>query len=130
MSSHDDDILDFDFFDDDATREAQAAEPRRRSGPSGGGGGGPRRPQFRAPHGVTPLLRLVGFVAFAILVVVLLVVWGQGCSSDQKRNDYSDYDGRDRVDRVELGQDRRRPRRAPHDAGAQAGGARDASSAA
>ena len=39
---------------------------------------------------MTPILRLVGFVAFAILVVVLLVVWGQGCSSDKKRNDYSD----------------------------------------
>ena len=39
---------------------------------------------------MTPLLRLIGFVAFAILVVVLLVVWGQGCSSDKKRNDYSD----------------------------------------
>ena len=91
MSSHDDDILDFDFFEDDATREAQGADgPGAAARPSGGGGGGPRRPQLRAPHGVTPILRLVGFVAFAILVVVLLVVWGQGCSSDKKRNDYSD----------------------------------------
>jgi hypothetical protein len=91
VSSHDDDdILDFDFFEDDATRETQNAD---RAGvtarPSGGGGGGPRRPRFRAPHGITPILRLVGFVAFAILIVVLLVVWGQGCSSDKKRNDYS-----------------------------------------
>ena len=41
MSSHDDDNLDFDFFDDDATREAPGAgradTPQR---PSGGGGGG------------------------------------------------------------------------------------------
>lgn len=89
MSSHDDDILDFDFFEDDATRETQGAE---RSAPSRGpqsGGGGPRRPRLRAPHGVTPILRLVGFVAFAILIVVLLIVWGQGCSSDKKRNGYT-----------------------------------------
>ena len=89
MSSHDDDILDFDFFEDDATREVQGgrgADPAPR--PSGGGGG-PRRPQLRAPHGITPILRLIGLVAFAILIVVLLVVWGQGCSSDKKRNDYS-----------------------------------------
>ena len=91
MSSHDDDNLDFDFFDDDATREGdgagRAAAPPRASG--GGGGSGPRRPQLRAPQGVTPILRLIGFVAFAILIVVLLVFWGQGCSSDKKRNSYS-----------------------------------------
>jgi len=92
VSAHDDDNLDFDFFDDDATREASGAgradTPQRSSG-GGGGGGGPRRPQFHAPHGVTPILRLIGFVAFAILVVVLLVLWAQGCSGDKKRNDYS-----------------------------------------
>ncbi len=92
MSSHDDDILDFDFFEEGATRETQGqqrpgADPRV----SGGGGGGPRRPQFRAPQGLTPLLRLIGLVAFAIVIVVLLVVWGQGCSSDKERNTYNDY---------------------------------------
>ena len=93
MSSHDDDILDFDFFEDDATRETHGTDGAERTGASArrsdGRGGGPRRPQFRAPHGLTPILRLVGFVAFAILIVVLLVVWGQGCSSDKKRNGYS-----------------------------------------
>jgi hypothetical protein len=93
VSSHDDDNLDFDFFDDDATRETPGAgradTPPRPTG-GGGGGGGPRRPQFQAPHGVTPILRLIGFVAFAILIVVLLVLWAQGCSGDKKRNDYSD----------------------------------------
>ena len=39
---------------------------------------------------MTPILRLIGFVAFAILIVVLLVLWAQGCSGDKKRNDYSD----------------------------------------
>lgn len=94
MSSHDDDILDFDFFEDDATREAQS--PSRPAGggrpPSDGqGGGGSRRPQLRAPQGLTPLLRLVGLIAFAIVIVVLLVIWGQGCSSDKKRTTYNDY---------------------------------------
>jgi hypothetical protein len=89
-SRDDDDILDFDFLEDDATRETHGAE--RAGGaarPSGGGGGGPRRPQFRTPQGITPILRLVGFVAFAILIVVLLVVWAQGCSSDKQRNNYA-----------------------------------------
>jgi len=88
LSSHDDDIPDFDFFEDDATREMQSSSSGGDRGrPSGGGG--PRRPRLGAPHGVTPLLRLIGLVAFGILVVVLLVLWGQGCSGDQKRNDYS-----------------------------------------
>ena len=94
MSSHDDDILDFDFFEDDATRESGAAGGGRDAvpaEPSGGrGGGGPRRPSLRAPHGLAPILRLVGFVAFAILIIVLLIVWGQGCSSDKKRSSYGD----------------------------------------
>ena len=93
MSSHDDDILDFDFLEDDATREMHgddgAERTRSSARPSDGGGGGPRRPRFHAPQGLTPILRLIGLVAFAILIVVLLVVWGQGCSSDKKRNDYS-----------------------------------------
>ena len=93
MSSHDDDILDFDFFEDDATRESGTASgggrSDARSEPSSGGGG-PRGPGLRAPHGLAPILRLVGFVAFAILVIVLLIVWGQGCSSDKERSSYSD----------------------------------------
>lgn len=94
MSAHDDDILDFDFFEEDATREAQAqARPGGGGRPPGGGrgGDGPRRPQLRAPQGLTPLLRLVGLIAFAIVIVVLLVIWGQGCSSDKKRTTYNDY---------------------------------------
>jgi uncharacterized repeat protein (TIGR01451 family) len=93
VSSHDDDILDFDFFEDDATREMHGTDGDARTGaparPSDGRGGGPRGPRFHAPQGLTPILRLIGLVAFAILIVVLLVVWGQGCSSDKKRNSYS-----------------------------------------
>jgi hypothetical protein len=40
---------------------------------------------------LTPLLRLVGLIAFAILLVVLLVVWAQGCSSDHQRGAYQSY---------------------------------------
>jgi len=92
VSAHDDDILDFDFFEEDATREASTRHGGGGRPPSDGSGGdGPRRPQFRAPHGLTPLLRLVGLIAFAIVIVVLLVIWGQGCSSDKQRTTYNDY---------------------------------------
>lgn len=87
MSVHDDDILDFDFVDDDTQERPPSPRP---GGGSGGGGGprGPRRPRLQTPQGLTPLLRLVGLVAFAILIVVLLVVWIQG---DGKRDTYNDY---------------------------------------
>jgi hypothetical protein len=91
VSVHDDDILDFDFVDDE-TREI--APPTRPSGgPPGGGsrGGGPRRPQLRTPQGLTPLLRLAGLVALAILVVVLLAVWVQGCAGQDDQTAYGDY---------------------------------------
>jgi hypothetical protein len=88
VTTHDDDILDFDFFDEGATREAPAREEAGRR-PTGGG---PRRPHLR-PGGWTPLLRLIGLIAFAILLVVLVVVWAQGCVSDRQRNAYDDYMG-------------------------------------
>jgi hypothetical protein len=93
MSTHDDDILDFDFFDEGATRETQTRDPRsaERRSPGGPRGGGPRRPVFRAPGGLTPLLRLVGLISFAIILVVLLVLWAQGCSNDHQRGAYQSY---------------------------------------
>jgi hypothetical protein len=98
MSERDDD-LEFDFFDDEpATQEATVRRPpvRPRGGDDdggGGGGGGPRRPQFgmRTPQGITPLLRLIGLIAFAILIVVLLVFWVQSCRGASKRNAYETY---------------------------------------
>jgi hypothetical protein len=93
VSVHDDDILDFDFVDED-TRERSPVQ----TGDSPGRGGDgprpprpPRGPRLGGAHGLTPLLRLVGLVAFAIIVVVLLVVWVQGCSSDKQRETYNDY---------------------------------------
>jgi CARDB len=93
MGVHDDDILDFDFVDE-ATRELPA--PPRGSQPhvpreGGGGGGGPRRPQFNTPQGLTPLLRLLGLVVFAIALVVLLAVWAQGCAGDDAQTTYGTY---------------------------------------
>ena len=43
------------------------------------------------PSGLTPILRLVGLIALAILVVVLLVFWIQGCQNDAKSKAYHDY---------------------------------------
>lgn len=81
MSERDSDI-EFDFFEDEpATTEAQSTRPARR---------GPR-PPIRPPAGITPLLRLIGLIAFAILVVVLLVFAVQSCRGSQKRDTYEDY---------------------------------------
>jgi len=94
VSTHDDDILDFDFFEEGATHEDDPARERgggERRPDRGGGGDGPKAPRFRGPGGWTPLLRLVGLIALAILVVVLLVVWAQGCSSDHERDAYKNY---------------------------------------
>jgi hypothetical protein len=90
VSERDDDILEFDFFDEPPTVEQQQAPrvrmPRRRRGD-----GQPPRPPIRPPQGFTPLLRLVGLIAFAILIVVLLVFWVQSCQSNSKRNAYKSY---------------------------------------
>ncbi len=69
MSERDSDI-EFDFFEEPDTREGAAAEerPRRRG----------RRPPVRPPTGLTPLLRLIGLISFAILIVLLLVLWVNG----------------------------------------------------
>jgi hypothetical protein len=83
MSERDSDI-EFDFFEDEpATTEAQTTRPARR---------GPR-PPIRPPAGITPLLRLIGLVAFAILIVVLLVFAVQSCRGSQKRDTYENYMG-------------------------------------
>jgi hypothetical protein len=83
MSTRDDDILDFDFFDEEeppSWEEPEGLEPRTppERGRRGRGSG------FRPPRNLTPLLRLIGLVALAILVVVLLVVWVEGCTEEAK----------------------------------------------
>ncbi len=93
MTSHDDDILDFDFVDDE-TRElpppsSPGPAPARPATPSAAAGPSPPAP--RGAHGLTPLLRLAALVAFAILVVVLLAVWVQGCAGDDEQTTYGAY---------------------------------------
>jgi hypothetical protein len=90
MSEHDTD-LDFDFFDDDdpAPQRPVAAEPppARESAPRRGR----RPPSERPPVGMTPLLRLAGLIAFAILIVVLFVFWISSCEGASKKNTYKKY---------------------------------------
>src|SRR5206468_1626158 len=52
--------------------------------------GGPR-PPIRTPQGFTPLLRLVGLIAFAIVIVLLLVYAVEGCQSSSKHAKYQNY---------------------------------------
>src|SRR5262245_22979362 len=82
MSTRDDDILDFDFFDEEDAPAWEEPEGFEAEPPSSGRRG--RGSGFRPPRNLTPLLRLVGLIALAILVVVLLVIWVEGCAEDAK----------------------------------------------
>lgn len=92
MTERDDDIIEFDFFDEPETEQATQRRPALRPRESGRPGGGPpRRPTFRGPQGVTPLLRLILLIALAIFVVIVLVFWVQSCRSTSRTNAYRDY---------------------------------------
>jgi len=80
MSDRESDI-EFDFFEESDTRESAEERPRRRGS----------RPPVRPPTGLTPLLRLVGLISFAILIVLLLIFWVNGCREDQRKDTYRDY---------------------------------------
>lgn len=84
--------IEFDFFEDEpptqeASRRIRPRVPRR----DGNGPGGPPRRPVRPPAGFTPLLRLVGLIAFAIVLVVLLVLWIGSCRSEDRVNSYRTY---------------------------------------
>ncbi|HEX5028988.1 MAG TPA: CARDB domain-containing protein [Gaiellaceae bacterium] len=85
MSTRDDDILDFDFFDEgeqaSSWEEPEGLEPQA---PATGRGRRGRGSGFRPPRNLTPLLRLIGLIALGILVIVLLVVWVEGCTEEAK----------------------------------------------
>ena len=85
MSQRDD--IEFDFFEE----PTQEASPRRRSGGDGPSERPPRRPPIKPPANIGSLSRLVGLVAAAIFVVVLLVLWAQGCRDEGKRDAYREY---------------------------------------
>jgi hypothetical protein len=102
MSSHDDDDIQFDFFDEPETVEATRRRrlprldrgfdrgdrsgddrpPRSPRGPAGGGG---------APTALVPLARLVGLIAIGIAVVVALVFWVGSCQGKSKHDTYAAY---------------------------------------
>jgi CARDB len=91
VTTRDEDILDFDFFGEE---EPPSWEEPSERGPGPPRDREPRRrgPRFRAPGGnFTPLLRLVALISLAILIVVLLAVWVEGCATNQKRDRYQDY---------------------------------------
>ena len=93
MSEHDTD-LDFDFFDDDdpsPNRPAEEETQVSREPPPAERRSGRRPPGGRPPVGMTPLLRLAGLIAFAILIVVLLVFWVSSCQDAGKKSSYKNY---------------------------------------
>jgi hypothetical protein len=90
MSTRDDDILDFDFFEEKDTPSWEEPEGQGTEPPSPRGRG-PSGPRFRTPHNLTPLLRLIALIALAILLVVLFVVWVEGCTSEAKTDRYETY---------------------------------------
>lgn len=75
-----------DFFDEPPTEEA----PRSRLRPARAGGPPPRRPA-RPRGGLTPLLRLAGLVAFAILLVMLFAFAVRECRGNAEHDAYRDY---------------------------------------
>jgi hypothetical protein len=76
--------IEFDFFDDSPTVEAPERErsaPRR----------GPRLPTGPPTGNQASLFRLGIFIAGAILLAVVLVIWVQSCRAGQKKAEYRDY---------------------------------------
>jgi hypothetical protein len=93
MSSHDDEPIEFDFFDEPETVEATQRRRLPRLEMPGGRGGGerPPRPPMRTPTGLVPLARLVGLIAIAIAVVLGLVFWVGSCQGKSKHDEYTSY---------------------------------------
>jgi hypothetical protein len=76
VSDYDDDNIEFDFFEEPAPEpEQKRGLPRRPRRPDG-----PSRPPVRPGPGLIPMLRLLGLIAAAIAVVLLVAEIG-GCSS-------------------------------------------------
>jgi hypothetical protein len=99
MSTHDDQNIEFDFFDEPETLEATRRRRLPRLERPGGRGGGerPPRPPMRTATGLVPLARLVGLIAIAIVIVVGLVFWIGSCQGKSKQSEYKGY-----VDKVQA----------------------------
>src|SRR3954451_142617 len=96
MSTHDDDDLEFDFFDEPETVEAtQRRRLPRLEMPGNRGGRGdarpPRAPRGGGPTGLVPLARLVGAIAIAIAIVVGLVFWVGSCQGKSTHDEEAAY---------------------------------------
>jgi len=83
MSERDNEI-DFDFFEEPEpeAEEQRPRSPLRRA---------PRGPGDEPPQNYTPLLRLLGAVVAAIVLVILLVFVVDSCRGDSKESVYGDY---------------------------------------
>ena len=89
MDPHDDDNIEFDFFEDEpATTEAQAPPSRVRL-PRRGGGGGKRPPG--PSRGFQPVLRLLALIAVLVAALVFFGLVIQSCASTSKHDEYSSY---------------------------------------
>jgi hypothetical protein len=88
VTTRDEDILDFDFFPEEEAPAWEEPEERRPGPPRDRP---PRRRGPRVPGNLTPLLRLVALISLAILIVVLLAVWVEGCTTNEKRERYGAY---------------------------------------
>ena len=87
-----DDELEFDFFDEPATKESQAPPARARLPRRGGRGTGMRRPAG-PPRGMTPILRLLAAIAALVALFVVFGLLIQSCASTSKHDSYSNYMG-------------------------------------
>jgi len=87
-----DDELEFDFFDEPATKESQAPSARTRLPRRGGRGTGMRRPAG-PPRGMTPILRLLAAIAALVALFVVFGLLIQSCASTSKHDSYSNYMG-------------------------------------
>jgi hypothetical protein len=85
-----DDELEFDFFDEPATRESQAPPTRTRLPRRGGRGTGMRRPGG-STRGMTPILRLLVVIVALVVVFVFFGLVIQSCASTSKHDSYSNY---------------------------------------
>ena len=90
MSDRESDF-EFDFFEEPVTQEASGRDRTLRRPLRGPRGPKTPRGPIRPRAGLTPLLRLLGLIAFAILIVVLLLLWAQSCQEDKKQDAYGDY---------------------------------------